>query len=244
MTTPTSNPYSDHPGVLPPHRDGRLVEAGLSLPQGETPPVAPGGPPRAIIAVHGRGAGAEDILGFAASIAPPYVTLMAPQAVGNTWYPLSFLAPRSDNEPGISSGLSVIDALVERLHTRGVPAEQVVILGFSQGACLAGEYVARHPRRYGGVLIFSGGLIGETVIADTYIDGTTDETDLDGTPVFLGCSDVDPHIPAQRVDASAEIFTALGGSVTKRLYPGMGHTINREEMDAARRIVRGAVVDH
>ncbi|MCL7417630.1 MAG: dienelactone hydrolase family protein, partial [Halalkalicoccus sp.] len=159
----------------------------------------------------------------------------APQAARNTWYPNAFIAPVESNEPDRSSGLQAIDNAVTEATNEGIPTERVMILGFSQGACLASEYVARTPRRYGGLAVLSGALIGESVDPDDY------EGDLDGTPVFLGCSDVDPHIPEERVQESAEIFEQLNGNVTKRLYEGMGHGINQDEIEHVSGMVAGLV---
>lgn len=185
----------------------------------------------AMILVHGRGATAADILLLAEELARPGFAYLAPEAAGNTWYPNSFLAPLASNEPGLSSGLALIASLLDRVSEAGIPPERVVIVGFSQGACLSLEFVARHARHYGGVLGLSGGLIGP--------DGTSRDYpgSLVGTPIFLGCSDIDPHIPKERVLLSAGVLQALGGQVTAKLYPRMGHTINRDEILIARGIV-------
>jgi phospholipase/carboxylesterase len=177
-----------------------------------------------MLMLHGRGATAADILSFAGELARPGFAFLAPQAAGNAWYPNSFLAPIASNEPHLSSALAVIDALLDRIVAAGVPLERVMVLGFSQGACLGLEYVARHARRYGGVVGWSGGLIGP--------DGTPRDYpgSLDGAPVFLGCSDVDPHVPRARVELTAETLRHLGGDVTMRIYPGMGHTVNQDEI--------------
>ncbi len=150
---------------------------------------------------------------------------MAPQAAGYTWYPYSFLSPVEKNEPYLSSALEVLGAVLAHVNKAGIPAEKTILLGFSQGACLSAEFAARNARRYGGLAIFSGGLIGpeETVFA---YDGS-----LAQTPVFLGCSDVDAHIPQERVQESARVLREMGADVTERLYPGMGHTINQDEID-------------
>jgi predicted esterase len=205
-----------------PHDGGRVLVGGDAL-----------GRARAgAILVHGRGADAQDILGLAVEIGEDGVAYAAPEAANHTWYPYSFLAPIADNEPGISSGLRVIDALVMRFATAGIPSERLVLIGFSQGACLALEYVARHPRRYGGVAGLSGGLIGPPGTPRDYAGS------LDGTPVFLGCSDVDPHIPKERVLEAAEVLGRMGAAVTMRLYSRMAHTINRDEIAAVREILR------
>ncbi|MHB1225193.1 MAG: alpha/beta hydrolase [Gemmatimonadaceae bacterium] len=196
-------------------------------------PVATAGPPlaaarAAVVMVHGRGATAESILTLAPELRTDDVAYLAPQAGGGAWYPYGFMAPMDRNEPGISSGLKAIGRVIAHAEAAGIPAGRILLLGFSQGACLATEYAARHARRYLGVAALSGGLIGP--------DGTPRDYpgSLDGTPVFLGCSDVDGHIPAARVRDSAEVLRLLGGDVTMRLYPGMGHTVNADEIDAVR----------
>lgn len=185
----------------------------------------------AVVLVHGRGATATSILELAGEFAHDGVAYLAPQAARRTWYPNSFLAPVESNEPGRSSGLARIDELVDDAAAAGVSAERVVVCGFSQGACLASEYVARNPRRYGGLAALSGGLIGESIDPGAY------EGDLAGTPAFLGCSDVDPHIPAERVHETAEVLERLGASVDTRLYEGMGHTVNDEELAALSELI-------
>jgi phospholipase/carboxylesterase len=153
------------------------------------------------------------------------VAYLAPQAAGNTWYPNPFTAPVESNEPGRSSGLAAVAAAVDEANAAGIPTERVLLLGFSQGACLASEFVAREPTRYGGLAALSGGLIGERIGPEEYTG------DLAGTPVFLGCSDVDPHIPAERVHETAAVFDRLNADVTERLYEGMGHTVNADERE-------------
>jgi predicted esterase len=162
------------------------------------------------------------------------VTYVAPQAAGNTWYPYSFLEPIALNEPGITSGLGVIARLVAAFDEQGIPPNRVAIMGFSQGACLSLEYAARHARRYHAVVGFSGGVIGPRGTPRNYPGS------LEGTPVFLGCSDVDPHIPLERVHETADVFRALQAHVDERIYRGMGHTINEDELAAARAILTAA----
>ena len=186
----------------------------------------------AMILLHGRGATAVSILELADELYHPEFAYLAPQAAGNTWYPYSFLAPMAQNEPGLSSGLQAIADLISQIEDAGIPAERIVLAGFSQGACLASEFVARHARRYGGLLAFSGGLIGPPGTPRDY-DGS-----LTGTPVFLGCSDVDFHIPLERVEETAVTLTNLGANVNKQIYPNMGHTIVQNEIDQANRIVQ------
>jgi predicted esterase len=189
---------------------------------------APSNARLAAILIHGRGASAEDILGLAHELAIPDVAYLAPQAAGHTWYPQSFLAPIAQNEPGLSSGLAVIEGLLLRLEENGLPAGRVALMGFSQGACLSLEFAARHARRYAAIVAFSGGLIGPNGTPRDYAGR------FDGTPAFLGCSDIDAHIPLERVRESAEVYRRMGAAVDERIYPRMGHTINQDELEAAR----------
>ena len=196
-------------------------------------PILAGGAPldaaaAAMVMVHGRGATAESILALAQLFGREDFAYLAPAAAENTWYPYSFLAPLEQNEPWLSSALAAVGRAVEHATSVGVPAERLMLLGFSQGACLTLEYVARHPGRYGGVAALTGGLIGP--------DGTAREYggSLAGTPIFIGSSDPDPHIPRQRVDESAAVLGGLGASVTRRIYPGMGHTVNEDEIQHIR----------
>jgi predicted esterase len=202
-----------------PHGDQPVLHYGVPIEQSRL----------AAIFVHGRGASPEDILGLAGELGTTDVAYLAPSAAGSTWYPFSFLSPIERNEPGITSALGVIARLVE---STGHPADRVVVLGFSQGACLALEFAARHPARYAAVIGLSGGLIGPPGTPRDY-PGT-----LGGTPVFLGCSDIDPHIPLDRVRESAEVFRRMGAAVDERIYPRMGHTINADELDVVRTLIR------
>ncbi|EMA60698.1 alpha/beta hydrolase [Halorubrum lipolyticum] len=221
-----------------PHVDEPLVTAGTDVDAADA----------AVVLVHGRGATARSIVEFGEQIAgdrdvalsPPAVretsglSLLAPQAAANTWYPNSFLAPVADNEPGRSSGLRAVGRAVETATDAGIPTERVLVAGFSQGACLASEFVARNPTRYGGLAVLSGGLIGESIDVDDYVShaaeiaGDAAEA-VGGTPTFLGCSDVDPHIPEERVHETTAVLEALGADVDERIYEGMGHGINEEE---------------
>ena len=178
-----------------------------------------------MLMVHGRGATAEDILGLASELNQPGFFYLAPQAADYEWYPNRFTAPLESNEPHLSSALATLETLLAQLASAGISLERTIILGFSQGACLALEFVARHARRYGGMAGLSGGLIGPAGTPRDYAGS------MAGTPVFLGCSDVDMHIPRERVHETTEVFRRLGGDVTERLYRGMGHTINLDEVE-------------
>lgn len=197
-----------------PHQGQPVLLAGAPLAQAHG----------ALILLHGRGAPAEDILGLVDYIGQPGLAYLAPQAAELTWYPQRFLAPLAANEPWLSSALAAIGDLFDQLVEAGIAPERTLLGGFSQGACLSLEYAARHPRRYGAIVGLSGGLIGPP--------GTRWPTagTLDGTPTLLGCSDIDVHIPVERVHESATVLAALGATVTTRIYPGMGHTINQEEL--------------
>jgi len=207
-----------------PHQNSRLVQAGTPLDSATA----------ALILLHGRGSNPEDILSLTHYLDVTGWALLAPQAIEYTWYPYSFLAPEAQNEPYLSSALAMLEDTVQGMLDAGIPAEKIVLLGFSQGACLALEYAARNPRPYGGVAALSGGLIGEAVQADDYPGS------LAGVPVFLGCSDVDPHIPKARVLESERILGGMGAQVTARLYPGMGHTVNEDELAAVQQILTRA----
>jgi predicted esterase len=198
-----------------------------------------------MVLVHGRGATASSTLPLAKALVQPFFSYLAPQAAQNSWYPYSFLAPIAKNEPGISSGLAAIRDVLTRIAEAGIPPEQTMLLGFSQGACLALEFAARHPRRYGGVVGLSGGLIGpDPAQPDTGNGGARDYTgSLADTPVFVGCSDVDYHIPKERVHHTTRVLQQLGGDVTERLYPNMGHSINQDEIDFVRGMMAALITD-
>ncbi|MEX0722164.1 MAG: alpha/beta fold hydrolase [Balneolaceae bacterium] len=199
-----------------PHQSQKVATAGASPDEAEA----------AMIMIHGRGASAESILELAREFeSDKKIIFRAPQAEGYTWYPYSFLAPTEQNEPGLSSGLQLIYDIISELESEGIPKEKIYLLGFSQGACLVSEFAARHPAKYAGLIALSGGLIGDEVQAENY------NGDMNGTPVFMGCSDVDPHIPKERVDETALIFQDLGAKVTKKIYSGMGHLVNKDEME-------------
>lgn len=189
----------------------------------------------ALVLVHGRGGSAWDMLGLARELAADGVAVLAPQAAGATWYPQRFLAPYADNEPWLSSGLDLLAAVIETTAAAGVADRHVVLGGFSQGGCLALHFAASHARRWGGLIGLSSGLIGPPGVTWDFAGA------LDGTPAFLGCSDDDPHIPRARLEETGRALTALGGAVDLRVYPGLGHTVNRDELDAAQAIVREAL---
>jgi len=178
----------------------------------------------AMVLLHGRGATAEDIMTLAAEVERPGWAYLAPQASGNAWYPNPFTAPLESNEPYLSAALDMVSKLVERVEAH-VPAQRIILLGFSQGACLTLEWAARNARRYGAVVGLSGGLIGPDGTPHDY-PGT-----FDATPLFLGCSDVDPHIAMHRVVEAGEVFNRMGADVAIRFYPGMAHTVSVEELD-------------
>jgi predicted esterase len=187
----------------------------------------------AMILVHGRGAPAEDILSLGRELDRPDLAYLAPQAPEYAWYPYSFLAPLESNEPGLSNGLALLGHLLGRLEGAGIPAERTVLLGFSQGACLSLEFAARNAKRFGGVVGLSGGLIGPPGTPRDYPGSLSD------TPVFLGCSDRDPHIPLERVKETTEVLTRMGAKVTERIYPAMGHTVNEDELKHVRDLLAG-----
>jgi predicted esterase len=206
-----------------PHADQPVVTEGAPLGEGRG----------VVIMVHGRGASPRNILDLVPVLARPDLTYLAPAAAGQTWYPFSFLSETAKNEPHLSSALDRIGSVIDDVVAGGIARGQIVLLGFSQGACLAGEYACRHAARYGGVIMFSGGLIGPPGTTWPY------GGNFQGTPVFLGCSDRDPHIPKARVDESAAVFERMGAAVTKRIYPEMGHLVSADEVEFARHILDG-----
>ncbi|MDZ7719722.1 MAG: dienelactone hydrolase family protein [Balneolaceae bacterium] len=205
-----------------PHQNSNIVTHGIS----------PGEADLAMIMIHGRGASAQSIITLSNEFDTGKIHYRAPQANQFTWYPYSFLQPTEQNEPGLSSGLQLIFDIISDLENEGIPKEKIVLLGFSQGACLSTEFVARHPAKYGGLIALSGGLIGKSVEKEKY------KGDLAGTPYFVGCSDVDPHIPVERVDESVEVLKKLGAHITKKIYPGMGHTVNQDEIEQIKKILK------
>lgn len=193
----------------------------------------------AVVLLHGRGATVDSMLSLVDDLAQPETIYAAPQAHGQTWYPNSFLAPLEENDPHLSSALHAVSEVLAAHEEGGIPPEKTILLGFSQGACLALEYVARHPRRYGGVVALSGGLLGSGEKDGEPPENKTFDYDgsLDGTPIFIGCSDRDPYVPLRRIDQTVEAMEQHGGTVTKRIYEGMGHTINTDDIGFARRLL-------
>lgn len=206
---------------MEPHAGQPVVAAGAPLGRGTG----------VVIMVHGRGAAPANILDLVPRLGRDDFTYLAPAAAGRTWYPHSFMAEIAQNEPGLSSALHVLAALVDDVVRQGTPRARIVLLGFSQGACLTSEFAARHAARFGGVIVFTGGLIGPPGTPRDYAGS------FDGTPIFLGCSDVDHHVPKARVDETAAVFTRMGAHVTERIYPGMGHVVNDDEIEGARGVL-------
>ncbi|HSG00674.1 MAG TPA: dienelactone hydrolase family protein [Vicinamibacterales bacterium] len=210
--------------TLSPHAGQPVAGAGAPLDQARA----------AVVMVHGRNAGPANILDLVPRLARPGLAYLAPAAAGRTWYPCSFMAEIASNEPGLSSALAMLEAVVARIEAAGIPQSRIVLMGFSQGACLAAEFAVRHAARLGGVVIFSGGLIGPPGTRWDYPGS------FEGTPVLLGCSDQDSHVPESRVSESAGVFARMGADVTKRIYPGMGHVVNDDEIALARTVLDAA----
>ena len=201
-----------------------LIKAGKSLDQAE----------KVLIMVHGRGGSAEDILGLAEHLNVAEFALVAPQASGNTWYPQSFLAPRASNEPSLSNALTTLRETVSYLEEAGFSKSQIYFLGFSQGACLTLDFVASNAARYGGVVAFTGGVIGDQVDHRNY------HGDFDGTPIFIGSSDPDMHVPVSRVKESTALLEGMGAQVTEIIYENMGHTISHAEITQVNKLIFNA----
>ena len=186
---------------------------------------------KVLILLHGRGGSPEDILSLASYLEVSDFALLAPRATGNTWYPYSFMAPPAQNEPWLSSALALLKELVDDLYKKGIPSENIFFTGFSQGACLTLEFVARHAAKYGGVAAFTGGLIGDKIYPENY------KGDFQKTPIFIGTSDPDPHVPVERVYATVNILKDMNASVTEKVNSNMGHTITQDEIDNANKLV-------
>jgi phospholipase/carboxylesterase len=186
---------------------------------------------KVLIMLHGRGGSAEDILSLSSHLNVKDYALLAPQATNNTWYPYSFFAPPIQNEPWLSSALQLIRALVDEIISKGIPKENIYFAGFSQGACLALEFVSRNAAKYGGVAAFAGGLIGDKIYNENY------QGDFQQTPVFIGSSNPDPHIPVERIYATTNILKNMNAAVTEKIYNNMGHTINQDEIDQVNKLI-------
>ena len=184
-----------------------------------------------VVMLHGRNAGPENILDLVPRLARPQFEYVAPPAPNRTWYPYSFMADTDSNEPFLSSALSQVRGVVADLEFQGVRRDRIVILGFSQGACLATEFMIQHASRFGGLIAFSGGAIGPPGTVWNYPGS------FDGTPMFFGCSDVDAHVPADRVRESAEVCSRMGADVTVKIYPGMGHLVSDDEIAHAQALL-------
>src|SRR5258706_16316995 len=207
--------------LVSPYQSQPILTAGESIQRAKA----------AMLMVHGRGARAEDILSLANQFDFPEFAYLAPQAADNTWYPNRFLNPISENEPWLTSALTFVGDVLAQIVQAGVPPERIILLGFSQGACLTLEFAARNARRYGGIVGLSGALIGPDDTPRDYLGS------LAGTPVFLGCSDVDFHVSKERVSQTADVMRRLAGDVTERFYPNMEHTVNEDEIDFVRSIM-------
>jgi predicted esterase len=209
-----------------PHRDQPVLRSGAPLAEARG----------VMILAHGRGGSAQDMIGFARMLERPEFACFVPEAAGRAWYPYSFLEKLERNQSYLTSALKLLRGIFGKIEAAGLSLERTVLIGFSQGACVVLELAARNARRYGGIAGLSGGLIGPEGTARDY------EGSLDGTPVFLGCSDVDPHIPKRRVDETETVFARMGAAVTKRIYPGLGHTINEDEIAAVRAMLDAVAV--
>jgi predicted esterase len=205
-----------------PHENQPIITAGPLLKNATA----------AIVLIHGRGSSAENIISLFNELEVPQIAAIAPQAAGNTWYPHSFLVPMENNQPYLDSALHRIESLVTDLLSRGITSDRIAILGFSQGACLTSEFVARYPRKYGAAMALTGDLIGPPGTPRNYPGS------LSKTPVFLGCGDPDPHVPFERVEETETVLSRMGAQVDLRRYPGMPHTINQDELDACRKLLQ------
>lgn len=186
---------------------------------------------KVLFMIHGRGGSADDILSLATHLNIKDFALLAPQATNNSWYPFSFMAPPAQNELWLSSALSLLKDMVDDVITEGIPKENIYFLGFSQGACLIVEFVTRNAAKFGGVVALTGGLIGDKIYTENY------KGDFDNTPIFIGSSNPDPHVPVERVYATTKILKGMNGDVTEKIYSNMGHTISQNEIDLANKLV-------
>ncbi|HET8809723.1 MAG TPA: dienelactone hydrolase family protein [Flavobacteriaceae bacterium] len=186
---------------------------------------------KALILLHGRGADAQDILGLATHLNISDFALLAPQATNHTWYPYSFLAPPGQNEPWLSSALGLLKELTDEVVEQGIPAENIYFLGFSQGACLTLEFVTRNAKKYGGIVAFTGGLIGDKIYEGNY------SGDFEGTPIFLSTGNPDPHVPLERIEESTKILKKMNANLQVKIYENRPHTISQEEIDLANELI-------
>jgi len=198
-----------------------IVAAGKKLTEAE----------KVLIMIHGRGGSAEDILSLAGHLQVNDFALLAPQAAGNSWYPYSFMAPVSQNEPWLTSALSLLKEIVNDMIVQGIAEDNIYFTGFSQGACLTLEFVARNATKFGGVVAFTGGLIGDRIYHENY------KGDFKNTPIFIGSSNPDPHVPVERVYATINILKSMNAFVTGKIYENIGHTIIPDEIDLANQLV-------
>ena len=198
-----------------------IIVAGKSLKEAK----------KVLVMIHGRGAKAENILSIASHLNVNDYALLAPQATNNTWYPYSFLTPPAQNEPWLSSALSLLGEIVTDIDAQGIASHDIYFLGFSQGACLTLEFTARNARKYGGIVAFTGGLIGDKIYPENYTG------DFENTPVFIGTSDPDPHVPVERVHATVDIMQSMNAIVTEKVYNNMGHTISKDEILIANSLI-------
>lgn len=209
-----------------PHQNMPIAQSGAELSDAKA----------VMIMIHGRGASAQSILGLANEIERNQeIAFIAPQASNHTWYPYSFLAPIAQNQPGYSSGLQVITDIISALEAEGISKDKIFLLGFSQGACLASEFAVRNPDKYAGIFALSGGIIGDSIQLEEY------SGDLKETPIFMGCSDMDAHIPVQRLNESEKIFVKLGAQVQKNIYAGMGHLVNEDEIEHINKLIEQSI---
>ena len=186
---------------------------------------------KVLILVHGRGGNAVDVLTLASHLKVEDFALLAPEATNNTWYPFSFMASPQQNEPWLSSALENLEDLVTDITAQGIDTDRIYLLGFSQGACLTLEFVTRHATRFGGVVAFTGGLIGDKIYREHY------SGDFKETPIFLAAGDPDSHVPVERVHETAEVLREMNALVTEKIYPGKGHNISRDELENANRLI-------
>lgn len=194
-----------------------ILEAGLRIEEAK----------KAIILIHGRGGDARGMVDLKEYLPLQTFAILAPQATNNTWYPYSFMAPASANEPWLSSAIDTVHGLIDEVTNAGISAENIYLAGFSQGACLTLESAARKAQRYGGIIAFTGGLIGETIEPKNY------QGNFAGTPILISSGDPDPHVPVARVHESEAILKEMGAQLTVKLYPGRQHTITSTEVQDA-----------